>query len=66
MATHGGKRVLVVGHSNTVPKIVAAAGGPKIPDLGEKEFDDLIVLEVGPESPATARLLHLQYGAASP
>ena len=62
---HAGETVLVVGHSNTVPMIVAAAGGPVIADLDDKEFDGLFVVSVTcPDRPAT--LTHLQYGAPSP
>ena len=63
---HRGRTVLVVGHSNTIPKIVAAAGGPAIPDLAETDFDDLFVLTVGPGSPAAVGLVTLQYGAPTP
>src|SRR5688500_5493658 len=43
---HAGRSVLVVGHSNTVPAIVAALGGPKFPDLCEPEYDSLITLVI--------------------
>jgi broad specificity phosphatase PhoE len=33
--------VLVVGHSNTVPEIVAGLGGARPPDLAETEFGDV-------------------------
>jgi broad specificity phosphatase PhoE len=63
---HRGKIVLVVGHSNTIPKIVAAAGGPRIPDLAETDFDDLLVLTVGPGAQPSVGLVILQYGAPTP
>lgn len=65
LAAHRGERVVVVGHSNTVPALIAAAGGPSLPHLDERVFDDLFVLSVG-RRPSGARLLHLKYGAASP
>ena len=58
---HSGETVLIVGHSNTVPAIIAALGGPQLPDLGDNEFDDLFVLTLCRCRPA--RLLKLQYGA---
>jgi broad specificity phosphatase PhoE len=36
-----GQLALVVGHSNTVPAIIKALGGPTIPDLPECAFDRL-------------------------
>ena len=63
---HPGETVLVVGHSNTVPAIIAGLGGPQLPDLGDNEFDDLFSLTVCRCSWRPARLLKLQYGAASP
>lgn len=59
---HCGETVLIVGHSNTVAPIIAAAGGPTLPDLAEDAFDDLFVLTVGPSGASLARL---RYGAAS-
>lgn len=61
-----GNTVLVVGHSNTVAMIVAAAGGPTIPDLPEDEFDKLFVVTTAPCRRGPASLLTLQYGMPSP
>ena len=41
-----GKRVLVVGHSNTVPEIIKALGGPTNVVINANEFDRLFVLQV--------------------
>ncbi len=65
-AEHEGGVVLVVGHSNTVAKIIAAAGGPNIPDLSEDEFDRLFVVVVPPCRRGPSTLVDLQYGAPSP
>jgi broad specificity phosphatase PhoE len=59
-----GQIVLVVGHSNTVPAIVGALGGPKLPDLCDAQYATLYVLAVPPRGPA--RLVRCQYGAADP
>ncbi|HEX4934372.1 MAG TPA: histidine phosphatase family protein [Gemmatimonadaceae bacterium] len=59
-----GRTVLVVGHSNTVPAIVAALGGPRLPDLCDESYDDLFTVIVPAEGPA--RLVHARYGAPSP
>lgn len=44
----GGKVVLVVGHSNTVPLIVHALGGPKMPDLCDSRYAALFAVVPGP------------------
>lgn len=49
-----GGRALVVAHSNTVPMILAALGGPTIPDLNEAdEYDRLFVVVLDPAGDAT-------------
>jgi broad specificity phosphatase PhoE len=49
-------RVLVVGHTNTVPGVISGLGGPPIPAIGATEFDNLFVL-------TREDLIHLRYGA---
>jgi len=49
--------VLVVGHSNTVPAILAALGGPPLPELCETSFHHVFVLRPG------AGWMQLSYGA---
>lgn len=56
-----GGTVLVVGHSNTVPAIVAALGGPALPMLCETSFSHAFVLQ---GLDATPRLQRWRYGAA--
>jgi phosphohistidine phosphatase SixA len=54
------KRVLVIGHSNTVPPMIKALGGPANVVIGATEFDRLFVMAVhanGAES-----LLAMRYG----
>ena len=53
-----GKRVLVVGHTNTVPQVIEALGGPANVVINAKEFDRMFVLQV-PANRA-ASLLTLQ------
>src|SRR5690349_384262 len=59
---HPGETLLAIGHSNTVPAIIAAPGGPQLPDIGDAEFDNLFVLSLC-RCGEPARLLKLQYGA---
>lgn len=46
--------VLVVGHSNTVPAIVHALGGPRAPDLCDKSYAQLFTVSTSP-APAVVR-----------
>jgi len=57
----GGSSVLVVGHSNTVPAIITALGGPAMQELCETEYSNLFTLALMPGQPA--RLIHSNYGA---
>jgi broad specificity phosphatase PhoE len=60
---HAGQSVLVVGHSNTIPAIVAALGGPTFPDLCDGDYDQLFTLEL-PASGAP-RLARSRFGAVA-
>lgn len=55
LRTHGNETVLVVGHSDTVPDVIKAFGGPAV-TIGDDEFDALFVLV-----PATGALTRLTY-----
>jgi broad specificity phosphatase PhoE len=59
---HAGRTVAVVGHSNTVPAIVAALAGRPAPALGEGDYGDVFVV-VLPADGGSARLLRLRTGA---
>jgi phosphohistidine phosphatase SixA len=56
-----GPFLVVAGHSNTVPELLASLGAASPPAIGEREFDNLFVLTTLPEH--GAGLLHLRYGA---
>ncbi len=55
--------VLVVGHSNTVPAVVTALGGPKLPDICDASYATMFVLTPGTEG-KPAQVLRTQFGAA--
>jgi phosphohistidine phosphatase SixA len=61
---HAGGVVLVVGHSNTVPAIVAALGAPRPPPICDSSYDGIYVVTVPASGPA--RLVSARYGAPSP
>jgi broad specificity phosphatase PhoE len=63
-ARHNGEVVLVSGHNNTVPEIIAALGGPRLPIIPETEFDNLYVVTV--YRVGGAKLLKLKYGSPMP
>ena len=57
---HAGGRILVVGHSDTVPEIVAALSGvPNIPEIGDQEYDTMYIVTV--PRIGHANLLRLSY-----
>lgn len=51
--------VVVIGHSDSVPEIITALGGPPV-TIGDTEFDNLFVLNTG--APKSS-LVRLHYGA---
>jgi phosphohistidine phosphatase SixA len=55
----GGAAALVVGHSNTVPKILAALGVANPPDIPDGEYDNLFVVSTGSTGGAVA--IRLRY-----
>lgn len=52
--------VLVVGHSNTIPRIITALGGPALPDLCDADYSTIFVLELNAKP---VRLVRVHYGA---
>lgn len=61
---HPGRVVLVVGHSNTVPAVVAALGGPRLPDLCDASYATLFVVRPAAAPAAAAAVVRAQYGRA--
>ena len=59
-----GDTVLVAGHNNTVPEIIAALGGPQLPIIPETEFDNLFLLTI--QKDGTTKLVKLRYGSHAP
>ncbi len=61
---HAGETIVVAGHSNSVPAIIAALGAGSVdPIEDEWEYDNLYVVVV--EAPGKARVSTLKYGARS-
>jgi len=61
---YAGRTVLVVGHSNTIPAVIAALGGPKVNDLCEHEYSTMYTLTLNGSAPP--KLLASHYGAPDP
>ncbi|MDH5519452.1 MAG: histidine phosphatase family protein [Acidimicrobiia bacterium] len=57
---HVGKRVLVVGHSNTIDDICAGLGVSGVDELGETQFDRMFIIH---RFSGVAHLDRLRYGA---
>ena len=55
--------VLVVGHSNTVPLIIEALGGPVLPAICDAAYANLYVVQLWADGKAT--LARAEYGARS-
>jgi 2,3-bisphosphoglycerate-dependent phosphoglycerate mutase len=60
---HLGQTVLVVGHSDTVPELIALLGGPSLPIIDDCEFDNLFVLVK--HSTTSASVTKLKYGEST-
>ena len=60
---HSGGVVLVVGHNNSVPAIITALGGPRLPEICESTYGDLFILQL---SGREARLVQAHYGLPAP
>lgn len=62
LKSHKGKIVLVVGHSNTVPTLIADLGASKkVPPINENEYDNIYVVSI-PWFGKT-KTIRLRYGA---
>lgn len=61
---NAGQTVLVAGHNNTIPEIIAALGGPTLPIIPESEFDHLFILTI--QKDGVTKLLRLTYGNHQP
>ena len=62
---HGGGVLLIVGHSNTVPAIIAALGAAAPAPICDSEYDDLFVVTL-PGDGRPPIVVRTRYGAVSP
>ena len=57
------KKVLIVGHSNTVPRIVKGLSGQTINPIPETDYDNLYIIKI---KRSNRQLTQTTYGAVSP
>ena len=60
LLNHAGKTVLVVGHTNTVPKVIQLFGDNSGHEIADEEFDNMFVATVLGED--KVRVTRLKYG----
>jgi broad specificity phosphatase PhoE len=65
-ALPAGSAVLVVGHSNTLGAIIAALGGPRVPDLCDEEYATLFTLARPGPGGGVPHLVRGRFGAPGP
>jgi len=64
-ARHKGRNVLIVGHSNTIPRLAnAAAGNDRFDDLPDSVYDNLFFVTIEAEGPAS--VIRLRFGKRTP
>lgn len=61
---HRGGTVVVVGHSNSIAAVIAALGGPRLPDLCDSEHSNLYVMKL--LAPPPPSLVREHYGTPDP
>jgi len=63
VSQHCGENVLVVGHSNTVPRIINGLAGLTMPDLDERDYDNFYQVRIRPEG--SAEVIRTRFGAVN-
>ncbi|PYS26120.1 MAG: histidine phosphatase family protein [Acidobacteria bacterium] len=62
-AQHSGQTIFIAGHNNTVPEVIAAAGGPQYPVIPESEYDNLFIVTI--YRTGKAKVVKMKYGKPS-
>ena len=61
LSDHRGQTILVAGHNNSVPEIIAALGGPTYPMIPDTEYNNLYLVTV--YRTGKAKVVKMKYGA---
>ncbi|HEX6643579.1 MAG TPA: phosphoglycerate mutase family protein [Gemmatimonadales bacterium] len=61
---HAGGTVLVVGHSNTIPRVMTELGAGPLPDICDAAYADLYIMIL--DGVAAPRVIRASYGPADP
>ena len=62
-AQRSGQTIFIAGHNNTVPEIIAAAGGPQYEIIPESEYDNLFIVTI--YRTGKAKVVKMKYGRPS-
>jgi phosphohistidine phosphatase SixA len=62
----GGGNILVVGHSDTVPFVIARMQGGTVPPIGENEYDRMFVMTIDEAAGMPAATLHYCSAGSAP
>lgn len=62
----GGGNILVVGHSDTIPFVIARMQGGTIPPIGENEYDRMFVMTIAEAAGMPAAMLHYCSAGSAP
>ena len=62
----GGGNILVVGHSDTVPFVIARLQGGTVPPIGEAEYDRMFVMTIAEAAGMPAATLHYCSAGSAP
>jgi bisphosphoglycerate-dependent phosphoglycerate mutase len=57
-----GKKVLIVGHANTIPAIILGLSGITITPIADTDFDNLYTVRIRRFFGTTKTLVHTTYG----
>ena len=63
LSNHAGETVLVIGHTNTIPDVIDQFAGGNMPDINDKEFDNLFVVTAFDSGKAS--VVKMKYGKPS-
>ncbi|MFQ5605812.1 MAG: phosphoglycerate mutase family protein [bacterium] len=66
LSEHRGENVLVAGHSNTLPEIMAGLGVSHPPAIEDSEYDHLFIVQIHHFLFKRTRMLHLKFGKPPP